>query len=109
MDEELWKRGCGNVETKTIQAAAPPGSLTPCILDDDPEQLSVLSEMFSEIGYQSLLTADPEDAVPLMRSGDCRVILATSITWSTCLRISRPPATRGPRSSRHHPHQGIHA
>jgi two-component system, NtrC family, response regulator HydG len=54
----------------------PRSSLTPCILDDDPEQLSVLSEMISEIGYESLLTDDPEEAVRLVQSGACRVILA---------------------------------
>jgi DNA-binding NtrC family response regulator len=66
----------GNVETKTIEVATPRSSLTPCILDDDPEQLSVLSEMISEIGYESLLTDDPEEAVRLVQSGICRVILA---------------------------------
>jgi CheY-like chemotaxis protein len=66
----------GNVETKTLEIAAPRSSLTPCILDDDPEQLSVLSEMISEIGYESLLTDDPEEAVRLVQSGACRVILA---------------------------------
>ena len=66
----------GNVEIKTIEVATPRSSLTPCNLDDDPEQLSVLSEMISEIGYESLLTDDPEEAVRLVQSGICRVILA---------------------------------
>ena len=66
----------GNVETKTLEIVAPRSSLTPCILDDDPEQLSLLSEMISEIGYESLLTNDPEEAVRLVQSGACRVILA---------------------------------
>ena len=52
----------GNVESKTIEVVAPRSSLTPCIVDDDPEQLSVLSEMISEMGYESLLTGDPEEA-----------------------------------------------
>jgi len=59
----------GNVESKTIEVVAPRSSLTPCILDDDPEQLSVLSEMISEMGYESLLTDDPEEAVRLVQSG----------------------------------------
>jgi response regulator RpfG family c-di-GMP phosphodiesterase len=76
-----WKNSCeregvGNAETKTMEVAAPRSSLTPCILDDDPEQLSLLSEMISEIGYESLLTADPEEVVRLVLSGICRVILA---------------------------------
>src|ERR1700722_6283167 len=65
----------GNVETKTMEVVAPRSSLTPCILDDDPEQLSLLSEMISEIGYESLLTDDPEEAVRLVQSGACRIIL----------------------------------
>jgi DNA-binding NtrC family response regulator len=65
----------GNVETKTLEIVAPRSSLTPCILDDDPEQLSLLSEMISEIGYESLLTDNPEEAVRLVQSGACRVIL----------------------------------
>ena len=64
------------MEPKAMEVAAPRSSLTPCILDDDPEQLRVLSEMISEIGYESLLTADPEEAVRLVQSGICRVILA---------------------------------
>ena len=32
--------------------------------------------MISEIGYESLLTDDPEEAVRLVQSGACRVILA---------------------------------
>jgi CheY-like chemotaxis protein len=52
-----------------MEVAAPRSSLTPSILDDDPEQLRVLSEMISEIGYESLLTADLEEAVRLVQSG----------------------------------------
>jgi CheY-like chemotaxis protein len=65
-----------NVETKTIEVVGPRSALTPCILDDDPEQLSLLSKMISEMGYESLLTDDPEEAVRLVQSGTCRVILA---------------------------------
>jgi len=64
------------VEAKTIEVLAPRSALTPCILDDDPEQLSLLSNMISEIGYESLLIDDPEEAVRLVQSGTCRVILA---------------------------------
>lgn len=65
----------GNVETKLAETVATRSSLTPCILDNDPKQLKVLSEMISEIGYDSLPTADPEEAVRLVQSGVCRVIL----------------------------------
>lgn len=65
----------GNVETKLAETVATRSSLTPCILDNDPKQLKVLSEMISGIGYDSLPTADPEEAVRLVQSGVCRVIL----------------------------------
>ena len=55
---------------------APRGSLTPCILDDDPAQLKLHSEMISGMGYESLPTSDPEEALRLVQSGACRVMLA---------------------------------
>jgi len=64
------------VETRTLEVVGPRSALTQCILDDDPEQLSLLSKMISEMGYESLLTDDPEEAVRLVQSGTCRVILA---------------------------------
>ncbi len=51
-------------------------SLTPCILDDDPAQLELLSDMIAELGYESLLTSDPEEALRVVQSGACRLILA---------------------------------
>jgi DNA-binding NtrC family response regulator len=63
-------------EAKTVEVAAPRSSLTPCILDDDPEQLNLLSQMLSGMGYESLPTSDPEEAVRLVQSGACRLILA---------------------------------
>jgi hypothetical protein len=63
-----------NVETKTIEMVGPRSALTPCILDDDPEQLSLLSKMISEMGYESLLTDDPEEAVRLVQSSSPRNI-----------------------------------
>jgi hypothetical protein len=68
-----------NVETKTIEVVGPRSALTPCILDDDPEQLSLLSKMISEMGYESLLTDDPEEAVRLVQSGTYREFPRTFI------------------------------
>jgi DNA-binding NtrC family response regulator len=65
-----------HVEAKTAAVLAPRGSLTPCILDDDPEQLNLLSEMIYEMGYDALPTSDPEEALRLVQSGACRLILA---------------------------------
>jgi DNA-binding NtrC family response regulator len=64
------------VDTKTLEAPTSRSSLTPCILDDEPEQLNLLSEMISELGYESLPTSDPEEALRLVQSGACRLILA---------------------------------
>ena len=51
------------------------GTLTPCILDDVPEQLRLLSEMISEIGYDALQTSDPEEALRLVQSGACCLLI----------------------------------
>ncbi len=59
-----------------MEAPTSRSSLTPCILDDEPEQLNLLSEMISELGYESLPTSDPEEALRLVQSGACRLILA---------------------------------
>ena len=59
-----------------MEAPASRSSLTPCILDDEPEQLNLLSEMISELGYEALPTSDPEEALRLVQSGACRLILA---------------------------------
>ena len=57
-------------------AVAARSSLTPCILDDDPAQLELLSEMIAGLGYDSLPTSDPEEALRLVQSGACQLILA---------------------------------
>lgn len=61
------------VSTKTVTVAS---TLIPCILDDDPSQLDILSAMVSKLGYQPVPTPDPEEALKLVRSGRCRLVLA---------------------------------
>src|SRR5260370_38606763 len=51
-------------------------SLTPCILDDDQGQLDVLAAQIVDMGYETIATADPEEALRLVRSGRCRLVLA---------------------------------
>ena len=51
-------------------------SLTPCILDDDQGQLDVLEAQIVDMGYEPIATADPEEALRLVRSGRCRLVLA---------------------------------
>jgi two-component system, NtrC family, response regulator HydG len=61
---------------KTIELATPKAFLTPCILDQDPEQLRRLTEVIGGMGYEAIATADPEEALGLVRSGRCRLVLA---------------------------------
>jgi len=65
-----------HAHTKTVELAAPRTSLTPCILDDDHGQLDMLSAVVSDMGYEAITTSDPEDALSLVRSGRCRLVLA---------------------------------
>jgi DNA-binding NtrC family response regulator len=61
---------------KSVEVLAPRTSLTPCILDDDPAQLEMMSELISNLGYEAIPTSDPERALQLVRSGKCRLVLA---------------------------------
>jgi DNA-binding NtrC family response regulator len=51
-------------------------SLIPCVLDDDPGQLEMLSAQIADMGYEAVATADPQEALQLVRSGRCRLVLA---------------------------------
>jgi DNA-binding NtrC family response regulator len=61
---------------KTAEVPALKASLTPCILDDDQSQLNVLAAQMADMGYEAIATADPEEALRLVRSGRCRLVLA---------------------------------
>ena len=65
-----------SAHSKAVALAAPKTSLTPCILDDDHAQLDLLSAVMENMGYQSITTSDPEEALGLVRSGRCRLVLA---------------------------------
>ena len=62
---------------ETAEMIATGVALTPCILDDDREQLDVLTSILHEIGYAPIPTRDPEEALTLVESGRCKLILAT--------------------------------
>ena len=62
--------------SKSVEIATLKTSLTPCILDDDPAQLDVLSAQIGDMGYEAIPTADPEEALRLVRAGRCRLVLA---------------------------------
>jgi DNA-binding NtrC family response regulator len=61
--------------SKTVEIAAPKRSLTPCILDEDPAQLEVLSAVITEMGYEPIPTSDPAEALQLVKRGRCRLVL----------------------------------
>ena len=60
---------------KAAEFVVPKTSLTPCILDDDPGQLEMLAEVIAHLGYESVTTADPQEALKLIRRGRCRLAL----------------------------------
>src|SRR5580693_10567195 len=57
----------------TVEFATPRVPLTPCILDDDPVELEMLSAAIAEMGYEPIPTQDPEMALRLIKR--CRVVL----------------------------------
>src|SRR5260370_16386028 len=65
----------GLVSTKTVEIVAPKSALTPCILDDDPAQLEMLAAVIADLGYEAISTSDPEEALKLVKNGQCRLVL----------------------------------
>jgi DNA-binding NtrC family response regulator len=64
------------VLTKTAEAPLVKGTITPCILDDDPAQLDALAALIDDLGYQSITTSDPDEALECVRCGRSRLLLA---------------------------------
>jgi len=62
--------------TKAIELASPKATLTPCILDDDPAQLELLTEQVAVLGYEAIPRSDPEEALHLIHTGRCRMVFA---------------------------------
>lgn len=60
---------------KAGESAPAKSSLTPCILDDDPAQLEMLAALVTSLGYESITTANPEEALKLVQYGRCRLVL----------------------------------
>ncbi len=63
------------ISSKSVELIPAKTSLTPCILDDDPAQLDMLSAIIAEMGYESIATSDPEEALKLVKRGRCRLAL----------------------------------
>ena len=62
---------------KSVEVATLRTSLTPCIFDDEPHERDSLSALISDMGYEPIPTGDPEEALRLIRSGRCRLVLAS--------------------------------
>ncbi len=71
-----WGVAPAHATYKTAEVATPKTSLAPCILDDDQGQLGVLAAQIADMGYEAIATADREEALRLVRSGRCRLVLA---------------------------------
>ena len=61
---------------KPAEPVAAKTSLIPCILDDDPAQLEMLSALIADMGYEPIPTSDAEEALRLVQYGRCRLVLA---------------------------------
>ena len=61
--------------SKTVEIVVPKTPLSPCILDDDPVQLDMLSAVIVEMGYEPIPTQDPEEALQHVKSGRCPLVL----------------------------------
>lgn len=47
-----------------------------CVLDDDPDQVDLLTTRLEKAGFPVVGTTDPQEALQKVRLGDCRVVLA---------------------------------
>ena len=61
--------------TNTDEVISSKTSLTPCILDDDPSQLEMLTALVANMGYDSVCTTDCQEALKLIQRGRCRLAL----------------------------------
>ena len=57
---------------RTLELISPRAALTPCILDDDPAQLQLMTELVASAGFEAVAAADREEALQLLRSGRSR-------------------------------------
>jgi DNA-binding NtrC family response regulator len=63
---------------ESFEIVAPKKIFTPCILDDDPVQLEILSAAITEMGYEPFPTHDPEEVLKLVKYGRCRLVLVAA-------------------------------
>lgn len=68
--------GVAATVTKSVEVPFAKGTVTPCILDDDPEQLDALTALIDDLGYKSVRASDPDEALQCLRHGRSRLLLA---------------------------------
>jgi DNA-binding NtrC family response regulator len=61
--------------SKTVEIVVPRRPLNPCIFDDDPAHLDMLSAVIAEMGYEPIATQAPEEALKHVKSGRCPLVL----------------------------------
>jgi len=61
---------------KMVEIVAGKTSLMPCVLDDDPAQLNMLSAVIAEMGYEPIPMNDPQDVLKFVQYGRCQLLLA---------------------------------
>ena len=61
---------------KMVEIVARKTSLMPCILDDDPGQLNMLSAVIVDMGYEPIPMHDPKDVLKFVQYGRCQLLLA---------------------------------
>jgi two-component system, NtrC family, response regulator HydG len=64
--------------SKMMSITSPRTSLGPCILDNDPVRVGLLSAAIVGMGYSPIPTSDPEVALDLVKHGRCRVVLVAA-------------------------------
>jgi DNA-binding NtrC family response regulator len=65
-------------ETRTDTQLSPTvrKCLSICILDDDPDLVAITTEMLKRVGFDTVGTGDPQEALEAVRTGRCRAVLS---------------------------------
>src|SRR6202050_2826376 len=50
-------------------------NLTVCVLDDEPDQVGLVTTRLEKAGYTTVGTTDPQEALQKVRMGGCRVVI----------------------------------
>jgi two-component system response regulator HydG len=70
----MW--GVSLTLARTVEVPAVKGLITPCILDEDPDQRDALGSLIEDLGYASIKTSDRDAALQCIRDGRSRLLLA---------------------------------